>query len=356
LPDSAVCRHFGTCGGCSLQGLSDDTYAEKKREQVVRALVRYGVKAQVSNPIRVPPHSRRRAVFKAKKSEGKVALGFHATQSHTIVDMLECLVLTPRLFEAAAGLKQMLGGILEERAAADLHVTDTDTGLDVALRWPRKTTPTLIATLSAWATKLGVARITSNDEVVFSVAAPMVRLAGVEVELPPKSFLQPTKKGEDALQEIVRDALTGAKLVADLFSGCGTFALALARSARVHAYDDDSAMLSALEGAARRASGLKPVIAKPRDLFRHPVTARELRRFDGVVLDPPWAGAGAQARELAKAHVEMVAYVSCNADSFARDACILRDGGLGLLAVTPIDQFLWSDHIELVGVFERGRN
>jgi 23S rRNA (uracil1939-C5)-methyltransferase len=333
--------------------LSDDAYSEHKRQQVIRALNRRGVDAFVREPIRVPPRSRRRAVFKAKKSNGAVALGLHAASSHAIVDMRECLVLAPAVFEAGAGLRQMLNEILGEGGTAELQVTDTDTGPDIAIRWPRATTFALIATLSAWAAKLGVARLTSNGDLVVSVAAPTVRLADVEVELPPGSFLQPTREGEKALQDVVRSALSGATCVADLFSGCGTFALALARNSRVRAFDNDRAMLSALDRGARRMTGLKPVITERRDLFRRPLSALELAPFDGVVLDPPRAGAERQVRELAEARVPRIAYASCNAESFARDARILRDGGLRLPAVTPIDQFLWSDHIELVGVFER---
>lgn len=353
MPESLICRHFGACGGCSLQDLPVDRYSEHKREQVVRALKRRGVDALVHEPVRVPPRSRRRAVFKAKKSNGAVALGFHEASSHTIVDMQECLVLAPAVFEAGAGLRPMLNEILEEGGVAELQVTDTDAGPDIDIRWSRKSAPALVTTLSAWATRLGIARVTSNGEVVVSVDAPTVLLADVEVQLPPAPFLQPTKPGEEVLQNIVSTALVGAKCIADLFSGCGTFALALARNSGVHAFDNNRAMLSALDHAARRAAGLKPVITERRDLFRRPLTVRELTKFDGVVLDPPRAGAEAQARELARTSIPSIAYVSCNPETFARDARGLCDGGYHLPSVTPIDQFLWSDHIELVGVFER---
>lgn len=355
MPERLICRHFGACGGCSLQDLSDDAYSEHKRQQVVRALKRHGVDALVRAPVRVPPRSRRRAVFKAKKSNGAVALGFHAASSHAIVDMQECVVLAPAVFKAGAGLRQMLNEILEEGGAAELQVTDTDSGPDIDIRWSRKPTPGLVGFLSIWAARLGAVRVTLNGEVVVSVDAPTVILAGVEVQLPPAPFLQPTKPGEEALQNIVCTALAGAKAIADLFSGCGTFALAVARNSRVHAFDNDRAMLSALDHAARRAAGLRPVITERRDLFRRPLTVRELAKFDGVVLDPTRAGAEAQALQLARTSVPRIAYVSCNAETFARDARILYEGGFRLPAVTPVDQFLWSDHIELVGVLERRR-
>jgi 23S rRNA (uracil1939-C5)-methyltransferase len=355
LPDHLICRHFGACGGCSLQHLSDEAYAEAKREHVVRALKRYGVEGDVHETIRVLPRSRRRAVLKARKSNGVVALGFYAASSHVIVDMRECLVLTPTLFDAIAHLRRVLAEILAEGGTAELHVTDTDTGLDLAVRWPRRTTPALIAALSTWPAKLGAARVTLNGEVAISVNPPAVRLADVEVDLPAGgAFLQPTKAGELALQGIVCNALVNARRVADLFSGCGTFALALARRARVHAFDDDDGMRSALDRATRRASGLKPVVVEQRDLFKRPLSRRELASFDGAVLDPPRAGANAQAYELSEARVPRVAYVSCNPETFARDARTLCGKGYRLMAVTPVDQFLWSDHIDLVGVFERG--
>jgi len=355
LPESLICRHFGICGGCSLQDLPDRTYAEVKRERVAGALNRRGLHTHVHEPIRVPPHSRRRAVFKAMKLNGAVALGFQAASSHAVVDMQECLVLTPALVEACAGLRRLFAELLADGGSAELHVTDTDVGLDLAIRWTRKTTPELVAALSRWARRGNVARVITNSDVAFSVASPMVRLAEVEVDLPPGGvFLQATREGERALQEIVCNALSGAKSIADLFAGCGTFSLALARDARVHAFDASNAMLATLARAARRAAGMKPVIVEQRDLFRRPLSARELSPFDGTVLDPPRAGARAQVRELAGARVARIAYVSCSAESFARDARILCDAGFGLPAVTPIDQFLWSDHIELVGVFERG--
>jgi 23S rRNA (uracil1939-C5)-methyltransferase len=212
----------------------------------------------------------------------------------------------------------------------------------------------LIAELSNALGGIGLARLMMNGRMVFETAAPAVLLGGVRVALPSGGFLQATAQGEAALQARVKDIVAGARTVADLFAGCGTFSLPLAHGARVHAVEQDTAALGALAAAAR-APRLKPVTSEARDLFKLPLTALELSRFEAVVLDPPRAGAQKQARALAASKVSRIAYVSCDAASFARDAAILAAGGFTPGPVQPIDQFLWSSHIELVAAFTRGR-
>jgi 23S rRNA (uracil1939-C5)-methyltransferase len=309
--------------------------------------------AAVEDIVAVAPFTRRRAVFKLAKRAGAVLIGFHARRSHAIVDMLECRVLTPRLTALAAGLREMMAALLNDGETAEIHVTQADNGFDAAIRWQRKTAPALIALIAPWASKLGLARVTANGEIMVELAPPVLRIAGADIRLPPLAFLQPTREGEAALQKEVVKALAGAKNIADLFSGCGTFALALAARARVHAVELDGAMLDALSAALRAAKGLKPVTTEKRDLFKRPLTSRELARFDAVVLDPPRSGAAAQVQMLAQSKIARIAYVSCDAASFARDARVLTDHGYRMGAVTPVDQFLWSDHIELTALFER---
>ena len=351
---SALCRHFGTCGGCADQDMPDEAYRALKCETVVRALARHGLgDADVGDVVEVAPGTRRRCVFKIVKKNGEVLVGFHARASHSIVDMQECLVLTPGLFGLAGGVRTMMGEILGDNEAAELHATETDTGFDVALRWPRKTTPALVATLARWAGQANVARITSGNDILVELAQPSLRIGKAEVRLPPFAFLQPTREGEAFLQSQVRDALSGAKSVVDLFAGCGTFALVLAEKAKVLAVELDATMLEALTGAARNAKGLKPVATEKRDLFKRPLMARELNAFDGVSLDPPRAGAEAQVAQLAQSKVGRIAYVSCSAESFARDARVLVHAGFKMNPVIPVDQFLWSEHIELVASFRR---
>lgn len=349
---SHVCPHFGICGGCSLQDLTPDAYRAKKRDAVLAALKRAGVEAVVAEPVIVPPRSRRRAVFKIKSLAEGLHIGFHAAKSHTVIDMHHCDVLTPGLFALVGSLRQKLEPLFGVGETGELHVTESDTGFDCALRWRAALTPSLRAALSSALSGLGIARLTMGRETVFETALPVVRLGGVKVVLPPDPFLQATREGEVSLQAFVLQTVGKAKSVADLFAGCGTFALALARKTRVHAVEQDKPALAALVEAAK-SPGLKPVTAEARDLFKLPLTPSELNVYDAVVLDPPRAGAEAQAKALAKSKVPAIAYVSCDAVSFARDAALLIAGGYRIGPVTPIDQFLWSSHIELVGNFVR---
>ena len=360
---SHICPHFGTCGGCSLQDLAPDVYSAKKRDAVLAALKRAGVEAQVEGPVIVPPRSRRRAVLKIKSLAEGLHIGFHAAKSHTVIDMHHCDVLTPGLFALVGALRQKLEPLFGVGEAGELHVTETDTGFDCALRWRAALTPTLRAALSSALSGLGIARLTMGRETVFETAQPVVSLGGVKVVLPPDPFLQATREGEASLQAFVLQTVGKAKRVADLFAGCGTFALPLARQARVHAVEQDAPALAALAAAAKHSSsgapsragaGLKPITTEVRDLFKLPLTAGELAPYEAVVLDPPRAGAEAQAKALAKSKVPVIAYVSCDAVSFARDAALLIAGGYKIGSVTPIDQFLWSSHIELVARFTRG--
>lgn len=347
-----TCPHFGTCGGCSLQDLPPDLYRAKKREAVIDALKRAGLDAEVEQPVVVPPRSRRRAVFKIKSLPAGLHIGFHAAKSHTVIDMHHCEVLTPGLFALVGALREKLEPLFGVGEAAELHVTETGTGFDCAFRWRAQLTPTLRAALSSALAGLGIARLTMGREMVFETALPAVLLGGVTVVLPPNPFLQSTREGEEALQALVLKTVGKAKSVTDLFAGVGTFALPLARHAKVHAVEQEAPALAALAQAAK-APGLKPVTTEVRDLFKLPLTPMELNTNDAVVLDPPRAGAEAQAKALAKSRVGTIAYVSCNAPSFARDAALLVKGGYRMGAVTPIDQFLWSSHIELAGSFRR---
>lgn len=318
-----------------------------KRAAVQNALMQAGVTAEVLAPIIVPPRSRRRAVLEISGGE----IGFHAVKSHAIVDMYECLILTPGLFALAQQLRSRFDFL---KAPADLYVTDTLTGFDLGIRSPQKLNPQMTADLAGAVAGLGIVRVTFNNAPVLETAAPQVEEGGVRVHLPPYSFLQSTVEGEAALQECVLNIVGRAKAVADLFSGVGTFALPLAKKAKVHAVEQDAQALAALAQAAK-TPGLKPVTTERRDLFKLPLTFAELNGYDAVVLDPPRAGALAQAGQLAKSRVPVIAYVSCDAISFARDAAILLQGGYRLGPVTPIDQFLWSSHIELVAAFVRDK-
>lgn len=328
-------------------------YRADKRGAVVRALTKAGVAAQVADVVEVPPGTRRRAVFKFLRRGGDTEIGFHALKSHTIIDLNECLVLTPALVALVPRLRRTLAGLLAGGQHGEVRAAEADNGLDIAIRASAKLTPALAAGLAAAASALKAIRITWNGALAFESAAPLIRFGKAQVKLPPDAFLQATGEGEAALCAHVLAATKGAKSIADLFAGCGTFSLPMAERARVHAVEREQPALDALAAAARATPGLKPVTTARRDLFKVPLTPPELSKFEAVTLDPPRAGAQAQAHELARSKVARLAYVSCDADSFARDACILVEGGYRIGPVTPVDQFLWSSHIELVAAFER---
>jgi 23S rRNA (uracil1939-C5)-methyltransferase len=330
-----------------------DAYVAAKRAIVVNALAKAGVTAEVASVIETPPHSRRRAVFKLKSLPEGLHIGFHAARSHTIVDMHHCDILTPGLFALVARLRRALEPVFGVGEAAELHVLECDNGFDAAFRWSRKLMPPLVTLLSQALAPTGIIRLTLGNETVFEIAPPAIALGPAAVKPPPHAFLQPTRAGEAALQQAVLAITVKARTMLDLFCGLGTFTLPLAARAKVHAVEGEKPMLDALAAAARTTRGLKPVSTEARDLFKSPLTALELNAYDAVVLDPPRAGAQAQARTLAASKVRRLAYVSCDAASFARDAAILARGGFVLGPVTPVDQFLFSSHIELVAAFRR---
>jgi len=335
--------------------MEQDSYSARKLRSVRDALDSYGLNAIEIKPVlHVAPATRRRAVLKASRSGDGIHLGFYAPQSHDIVDMHECRVMTPALTKLLAPLREFLKDVLAEEKIS-LHVTQSDTGFDITLEGKLKSTPALRTKAAAFAGRNGVARLLLNDEILTETAAPSIRLGAATLRLPPRAFLQPTKEGEELLWEKAWDFLKPAKRVADLFCGAGTFALRLASQASVHAVDSSSEMVEALAAAARATTGLKPVTTAARDLFKRPLQPAELAAFDAVLLDPPRAGAGAQVKQIAASTLARLVYVSCNADSFARDAAKLVKAGYRMSKVIAVDQFLWSDHIELVAGFVKVR-
>lgn len=348
-----TCLHFGRCGGCAYQDKTDADYRALKRQIVVDALARHGVETEIGDVVEVPPGTRRRATMKAKKTENGVTLGFHAARTHDIVDIEECLVLTPRLVALLPGLRAMLAEMLGPHEDTELRLADTESGFDLGLRWRKPNDSPALTALAHWAGKLNIARISAHGDTVVSLGQPSARLGKALVALPPETFLQPTREGEAVLQDFVRETLARAKSAADLFCGCGTFTFPLAERAKVHAVELDEPMLKALAAAAKTVSGLKPVTTEKRNLFKRPLTAIELNAYDAVCLDPPRAGALEQVKMLALSRLSRIAYVSCDAETFARDARVLIDGGFRLNHIVPVDQFLWSAHIEVTGVFVR---
>jgi len=351
---TAVCRHFGACGGCALQNLAPDAYLETKRRFILEALTRVGISdPPLREIVTVPPRTRRRATLKLRKENGEARVGFHAARTHDLVAIEECHVLTPGLFRHTQGVRRMLSPLLREGEDADLYMLEASNGFDLSIAWRRRIVPEIPARIAAIAPSLNLIRVTAGTELVYQSASPEIHFGGIPVRPPPNAFLQATGEGESVLQTCVLEAVGRARNVADLFCGCGTFSVPLARNARVHSVDADAAMLAALADAARKASGLKPVSTERRDLSAQPLTATELNRFDAVVLDPPRAGALTQVKQLSSSGASRIAYVSCDAASFSRDARVLIDGGFRLDWLVGIDQFLWSTHIELAAAFSR---
>ncbi len=360
LVDSAervapVCRHFIQCGGCLTQHLSPALYRDWKRGLVVEAFRHRGIEAEVAPLVVVEAGSRRRAFLGVERQGAAVTIGFREEGCHTLVDLAECPVLDPAIVGAIPGLREIARHVMADRAGGRLVVTRLDHGLDVAFDNGRKDlSPHERAEVAALARTLGLVRLVVAGELIVATGRPVVTLGGVEVEIEPGLFLQAVPQAERLLADICLDALPKrVKAIADLFSGVGTLTLPLARRAGVTAFDSDRRVIGALAHAVRHAQGLKPVAAQVRDLFRDPLSARELAAFDAVVFDPPRAGAADQAERLAKSKVPVVIAVSCNPATLARDARLLIDGGYRMGAVTPVDQFLYSPHVEAVAVFRR---
>jgi len=358
------CPHFGRCGGCALQHLTDEAYVAWKIGRLVHALARVGIEDHVTAPpARTPPGSRRRATFAAARPiAGRAAIaGFNIRESNDVVDLARCVVLDARIVDLLPGLRDLLTVLLPVRGRAAVTVTLLDGGLDVVLTIPLEPDLRTRERLAAFAASADVARLSWRDSGETTAETVVQRrpvgavFGGVFVPLPPGAFMQASAEGERALVDAVRDAVGPARSVADLFAGAGTFSFPLAiAGARVRAVDADEASLAALATAARAHAPLaQRIVHERRDLFARPLVASELKGCDAVVFDPPRAGAAAQATELARSSVRVIAAVSCNPATFARDARILADGGYTLERVLPVDQFLWSPHLELVATFRR---
>jgi 23S rRNA (uracil1939-C5)-methyltransferase len=342
------CAHARACGGCALQHVADGPVAEWKAEVVRKSLENRNLGADVRPVLTLPAGTRQRATFAARRGKSSGIIGFHRRASDEIIPVPDCLILHPDLRAAQPALARLAEAGLSRSERADILCTRSLTGLDVVVTGPRPADGPRAALLAAIAAEAGFARLVWAGETIAQTAAPEVALGRARAPLPPGAFLQPSAEGAAALVALVREALGPARLVVDLFAGIGTFALPLAETAEIHAAEGDAAMVAALLAAARRTAGLRAVTAEARDLFRRPLLAAELARFEAVVIDPPRAGAEAQTAEIARARVPVVAMVSCNPVSFARDARILADAGYRLDFVQPVDQFRWSAHVELV--------
>lgn len=344
------CRHFPECGGCQLQHLNDESYSGFVRDRIVSALGAQGLDAPEVAPVHLsPPKSRRRASLSAQRVGRRVLLGFKQERSHRVEDMHECHVLRPELFALVAPLRELLGGLLPDRGQAAIKMTLADQGVDLLIEGIAAESLGAAEALTDFARRHGLGRLSLDDgfgpQTRWEPQPVTIALGGAAVPLPHDAFLQATADGEAALVAAARESVGPAGVIADLFSGLGTFALNL--NGKVYAAEASRDAVLALKAAGRG------VFADHRDLYRRPLATAELNRFEAVVLDPPRAGAEAQVRELAGSTVPRIACVSCNPASFARDAKLLVAGGYRLVRAWPVGQFRWSTHVELAAAFAR---
>jgi len=358
-----ICKHFGRCGGCSLQHVSPDYYARWKQQQIISAMGHRGFENINILPAKTSSRgSRRRASLAVMgQGNGKALLGFAERASHVIITITECPVMAPEIIDFLAPLRKFLGGQLKKRQKMKVHINLADNGLDVILETAGEPDLDLRMDIAAFAEAEDIARICWLDsklkkpshEILCERQKPYVSFAGRQVFLPPGAFLQATKQGEMALTEYMRDALAGADKVVDIFSGCGTFTMALIGDHAVHAVDGNLAMVTALKNSAHQMGKIRALTTEVRDLFLRPLLPHELKKYDAVVLDPPRAGARDQVAEIINSPLEKIVMMSCNPATFARDARALVDGGFVMGDILPVDQFLYSPHLELVARFNR---
>ncbi|MBL8543680.1 MAG: class I SAM-dependent RNA methyltransferase [Hyphomonadaceae bacterium] len=353
-----ACRHFGRCGGCQLQHWQEAPYLAWKRLQVVEALQKRGLGgAEVAAAIPAWGAGRRRAAFHAARQNGQVRIGFIERGGAKLTALTQCPVLVPQLEALALKLAPLAEAVLPQRGEITLHALMTDAGVDLAIKGAGRAAflhRAALENLSALATQLDLARLSIDGEPIVERAKPRLSMGRAIVAPPPGAFLQPTALGEETLARLALEALKGAERVIDLFSGIGTFALRAAEQAEVLAAEADDEMLRALKQAADGAGGaLKQVTTLRRDLLRTPISSLEMKKFDGAVIDPPRSGARLQAEQIARAPVRRLAYVSCDPASFARDLKVLVEHGFTVTKITPVDQFRWSPHVEVVGALER---
>ena len=353
-----ACSHFGKCGGCQLQFLEPHAYKRWLGERAVAALTHQAVAVgEMLAPVVCPTHSRRRVSLKALNLPGRLILGFSERQSHQLVDVKECPVTCREITDLLEPARKLLQSILKKRMAAEVHLTRTATGIDMLIDAAMELDLAARESLVEFANRHDVAAIHWRDQgfldPVIIRREPMMDFSGVRVPFAPAAFIQASSEGEVALVQAVVAACDGFDRVADLFCGMGTFTFPLAKTHQTLAVEGAKVPIDALKAGVGQALGLKQIIAVHRDLYRRPMTSDELSAFEAVVFDPPRAGAKEQAAELAHSDVKRVVAVSCNPNSFARDAKILAEGGYQLKSLLPVDQFLWSHHLELVGVFDR---
>lgn len=349
-----VCSHFGICGGCRMQHMAQEPYLHWKRNLLVEALQREMIDVDLEPILHYPVSARRRAVLTARFAASGPVLGFSERSSNRIVNVVNCPVLLNGMNALLSEIRHLLAALGPFRGSVRIHLLACENGHDLGLEFPKMPSDVVLRQMSGHPSTRHFIRLSVNGETVIEAQRPSLDAGIARVSPPPGAFVQASAAAENDMARLSVDHLGGCKRVMDLFCGIGTFALRLAEHSMVHGVESDALALTAMDRAWRETGGrLKALTHERRDLFRQPVQANEMKKFDGVLFDPPRAGAEAQAGEIAKSSISRVVAVSCNPATLARDLRILVDGGFRLKKVTPIDQFIYSPHLEAVALLER---
>lgn len=359
----ALCPHYTKCGGCSLQHIELDYYSEWKGGLIRTALENQGLKDIDIAPMIISPlGSRRRTTFQAiGRGDGQIVFGYAEKGSHNLIDIFDCPILMQEIKALITPTKKLISGLLKKKEKMSVSITMGDNGIDLILKGKGDIDLNLRMDLAEFAEKNDLARISWFDsspknnryELLAERRKPFVTFEGNKVFFPEGSFLQATKQGQDALIRAMLDGITGAHKVVDLFSGCGTFSIAAAKFANVHAVENNKEMLTALKVSSNQMSDIKQVSTELRDLFLRPLLPHELNNYDVAIIDPPRAGAKHQMAEILQSDLKKLVMISCNPITFSRDVESLTQAGFKMGTVTPVDQFLFSPHLEIISVFEK---
>lgn len=351
---SAPCKHFGTCGGCQLQHMEAEAYESWKTGLVNAAMEQAGLDISVDKLFTFRDSGRRRAVFSAARIDGDMRMGFVADDGHSLVDIETCPVLIQPLADAMGDIRQFAASLPLGKKPVRLHALWSEAGLDLAVTGLKTGNKAQVQSLIRKSSDFGFARLTIDNEVLIEHRKPLLTMGIAQVTPPPGGFVQASLEAELQMAELTIAFLDGCKYVADLYSGIGTFALRLAQNAKVSAFEENQPAIDALDRAWRETGGrLKQLVSEVRNLDRRPVLAAELKRVDGLVFDPPRAGAELQSRQIARSAVQKVVAVSCNPVTLARDLITLRDGGYTIRRLVALDQFRFTPHIECIAFLEK---
>ncbi len=345
-----ICQHFGTCGSCTFQGLSLDQERDRKTQLLFEALASQNLDLKIDQYRQVPLHSRRRATLTSKRTKKLVQVGYMAQKSHQIIPIQECQIISSGLFQTIPFIKMISPLIGSRTALLKWHITECENGLDIVVENSKAIEPSISAQIAEISSQYQIRRLILGSDMIYYDSPPLVEMSGQMIEIPPHPFLQASIECENWLREWSHQTLHSARKVVDLFAGIGTFSYGL--SAQANAFEGNEKLVKMMQNNIDRLQ-LHHLESSVRDLFRDPLNKNELDQFDAAIIDPPRAGAKAQIVNLAKSNLANIVYISCAPESFARDAKCLLDAGWKINRLNIIDQFRFSDHIEIFASFER---